>query len=232
MIQRVLLDNFIFFDLETVGLYATLDDASNADPHLAELWIKRCKWLQKQLDSSESKDPGDLWLSKSALHPEFGKVVCASFGLLTPDGNQRITSFFGEDEYDILQKSNKIIANSRIKGFKIAGQNIKNFDIPYLGKRMLINKIVPDTIIQTWNKKPWETSFIDLAEIFAFGAWGQTFSSLDLISHVLGVTGSKDKMEGAQVHENYWNNKLFVEIKDYCEQDVVCTINCFLRISS
>ena len=232
MIQRVLLDSFLFFDIETAGLYPTLQEAKEADPHLAELWVKRCKWLQKQADTSESTDPSDLWLNKSSLHPEFGRVVCVSFGVLTQEGTERITSFYGEDEKDILEKSNKVLANSRSKGFKIAGQNIKNFDVPYLGKRMLINKIVPDSIIQTWNKKPWETSFIDLAEIFAFGAWGQTFSSLDLISHVLGVPTSKDNMDGSQVHENYWENKSFDSIKDYCEQDVVCTINCFLGISS
>jgi DNA polymerase elongation subunit (family B) len=232
MIQRVLLDSFLFFDIETAGLYPTLQEAKEADPHLAELWIKRCKWLHKQVEPGESTDPSDLWLTRSSLHPEFGRVVCVSFGVLTQEGTERITSFYGEDEKDILEKSNKVLANSRSKGFKIAGQNIKNFDVPYLGKRMLINKIVPDSIIQTWNKKPWETSFIDLAEIFAFGAWGQTFSSLDLISHVLGVPTSKDNMDGSQVHENYWENKSFDSIKDYCEQDVVCTINCFLGISS
>jgi DNA polymerase elongation subunit (family B) len=232
MIQRVLLDSFLFFDIETSGLYPTLQELKGADPHLAELWIKRCKWLQKQIDPGESTDPSDLWISKSSLHPEFGRVVCVSFGILTSDGTERITSFYGENEKEILEKSNKILENSRAKGFKIAGQNIKNFDIPFLGKRMLINKIIPDPIIRAWNKKPWETSFVDLAEIFSFGAWGQTFSSLDLISHVLGVPTSKDMMDGSKVHENYWKNRAFEEIKDYCEQDVVCTINCFLEISS
>jgi predicted PolB exonuclease-like 3'-5' exonuclease len=74
---------------------------------------------------------------------------------------------------------------------------------------------------------------MDLAEIFAFGSWGQTFSSLDLISHVLGVPTSKDNMEGSQVHSYYWSGGDSIEsIKDYCEQDVVCTMNCFKEISS
>jgi len=172
-----------------------------------------------------------LWINRASLHPEFGRVVCISFGVFTPEGVERITSFYGEDEKDILEKANKVLSNSRSKSFKLAGQNIKNFDIPYLGKRMLINNITPDPIIQTWNKKPWETSFLDLAEVFSFGAWGQTFSSLDLISHVLGVPTSKDNMEGSQVHEYYWNGDV-ESIKDYCEQDVICTMNCFKRISS
>ena len=103
MIQRVLLDSFLFFDIETAGLYPTLQEAKKEDPHLAELWVKRCKWLQKQVDTSESTDPSDLWLTKSSLHPEFGRVVCVSFGVLTPEGIERITSFYGEDEKDILE---------------------------------------------------------------------------------------------------------------------------------
>lgn len=233
MINKSLIENSIFFDIETAGLYSTLEELKENDKHLADLWVKRCKWLQKQVDPGESTDPSDLWETRASLHPEFGRVVCVSFGVFTPEGLERITSFYGEDEKDILEKSNKVLANSRTKGYKIAGQNIKNFDVPYLGKRMLINKITPDPIIQTWNKKPWETPFLDLAEIFAFGAWGQTFSSLDLISHVLGVPTSKDNMEGSQVHSYYWKGGDSIEsIKDYCEQDVICTMNCFKEISS
>jgi hypothetical protein len=231
MLNKSLIESSIFFDIETAGLYPTLEECKANDPHLAELWVKRCKWLQKNVDQGESTDPNDLWLNKSSLHPEFGRVVCVSFGVFS-SGMEKITSFYGDDERDILEKANKILANSRTKGFKVAGQNIKNFDIPYLGKRMIINSITPDPIIQTWNKKPWETSFVDLAEIFAFGAWGQTFSSLDLISHVLGVPTSKDNLDGSMVHSSYWDKKMFEEIKDYCEQDVVCTMNCFQRLSS
>ncbi len=231
MLHQGILEGSIFFDIETSGLYPTLEEAKIKDPHLSELWVKRCKWLQKQVDPGESTDPSDLWITRSSLHPEFGRIVCVTFGVFTPEGVERLTSFYGEDEKDILEKANKVLANSRSKSYKLAGQNIKNFDVPYLGKRMLINNITPDPIIQTWNKKPWETSFLDLAEIFAFGAWGQTFSSLDLISHVLGIPTSKDNMEGSQVHEYYWGGRVG-DIKSYCEQDVVCTMNCFKRITS
>ena len=234
MIPKSLIETYNFIDIETVGLYPTLSECRKSDPHLADLWIKRCKWLQKNIEAGESSDPEDLWLNKSSLHPEFGKIVCVSFGVFSSDLSlERMNSFYGDDEKEVLEKTNRILANSRTKGFKIAGQNIKNFDIPYLGKRMLINGITPDPIIQTWNKKPWETSFVDLAEIFSFGAWGQTFSSLDLVSHVLGVPTSKDNLDGSKVHNHFWNKDGGLEeIKNYCEQDVYCTMNCFKRISS
>lgn len=231
MIPKSLIDNTLYFDIETAGLYPILKDLKSNDPHLAELWVKRCKWLQKNIEPGESSDPDDLWKNRSSLHPEFGRIVCASFGVFTPEGIEKITSFYGEDEKEILEKSNKVLANARSKSYKLGGQNIKNFDIPFLGKRMLIHSINPDYLIQTWNKKPWETSFVDLAEIFAFGAWGQSFSSLDLISHVLGVPTSKENLEGSMVHETFWNKKMHEEIKDYCEKDVVCTMNCFKKLS-
>jgi len=233
MLPKSLIEVCNFIDIETAGSYSTLSECRDKDPHLADLWIKRCKWLQKNLDAGESSDPNDLWEIKSSLHPEFGKIICVTFGVFSNDLSlERITSFYGDDEKDILEKTNKVLTNSRAKGFKIAGQNIKNFDIPYIGKRMIINNITPDPIIQTWNKKPWETSFVDLAEIFSFGAWGQTFSSLDLISHVLGVPTSKDNLDGSKVHDFYWVKKEIEEIKKYCESDVFCTMNCFKRLSS
>jgi DNA polymerase elongation subunit (family B) len=231
MIPRILLDSSVFIDIETVGLYSSLDEAYTKDRRLADLWIKRCKWLQKNIEPGESSDPHDLWETKASLHPEFGKIICISFGVFS-GSLEKITSFYGDDEKDILEKSNKILANSRSKNFKVAGQNIKNFDIPYIGKRMLINSIVPDVIIQTWNKKPWETSFTDLSEILSFGAWGQTFSSLELVSHVLGVESSKENMDGSKVHGSYWKENRIEDIKDYCESDVLCTMNCFKKLSS
>lgn len=231
MIPKSLIDSLLFIDIETSGLYGTLEDVYYKDPKLAHLWEKRCKWLSKNIEEGESKDPSDLWEKRSSLHPEFGKVVCVTFGVFS-DGTERLTSFYGVDERDILEKTNKILENSRKKGYKIAGQNIKNFDIPYLGKRMLINRITPDPLIQAWNKKPWELPFMDLADIFSFGAWGQTFSSLDLISHSLGIPSPKEDLEGSMVHEYFWKKEAYEEIKTYCERDVVCTMKCFEAISS
>lgn len=231
MIPKSFLDTLLYVDIETAGLYPNFSEVQSKDPKLSQLWEKRCKWLSKNIEETESKEPEELWLGRASLHPEFGRVVCVSFGIFSGE-TERITSFYGENEKDILEKTNKILENSKKKGFKIAGQNIKNFDIPYLGKRMLINGITPDSLIQTWNKKPWETAFVDLAEIFSFGAWGQTFSSLDLISHSLGISSSKDNLEGSKVHEYFWEKKTYEEIKDYCEKDVVCTMKCFSRISS
>lgn len=233
MIDKSYIQNAIYFDIETAGLYPTLEELEKNDPHLAELWHKRCKWLIKNLEPDDPTNHSDLWLKKASLHPEFGRIVCVSFGVWSDEHCllERITSFYGNDEKKILENTNKILENSRKKRYRLAGQNIKNFDVPYLGKRMIINSINPDPLIQTWNKKPWETSFFDLGEVFSFGTWGQSFSSLDLISHVLGVPTSKDNLDGSKVHSHYWDLEKYEEIKNYCEQDVLCTMNCFKRLA-
>jgi 3'-5' exonuclease len=231
MITKAIIENTIYIDIETCGAYESLEDAKIEKPELVRLWEKRCKWLKKNADEGESILPEDLWKNRSSLHPEFGKIICVTFGVFTSSGEEKITTFYGDDEKDILNKTNRILQNSRGKGFNIAGLNIKNFDIPYIGKRMLYNKINPDSSIQSWNKKPWELSYIDLADVFSFGSWGQSFSSLELIAYTLGVESSKGEMDGSDVHDYYWNKDGIEEIKKYCERDVICTMKCFKEIS-
>jgi hypothetical protein len=113
MLTKTIIQNSVIFDIETVGAYKTFQDLQKADPHLADLWIKRCKWLGKKEDV-DTESPEELWISKSALHPEFGKIVCASFGLYE-NGLERVVSFYGQDEEDILLKINKILSKYKDK---------------------------------------------------------------------------------------------------------------------
>ena len=231
MITKQHLQTTLFFDIETTGAYQTLRDLEASDPRLYELWLKRSVWLRKNSPEDQNSSDDEFWLKKSALHAEFSRVVCVSMGAFDQNMNIRINSFCSDDESDILNKTNKVLENSRGKGWRLGGHTIKNFDIPTLGKRMLINGIERSALIQVWSKKPWETGFLDIAEIFSFGAWGQTYTSLDLMSCVLGVNSPKDEMNGAMVHGEFWNNKNFEGIQKYCEGDVRVTMECFLKMS-
>jgi len=124
MITKTIIDNTIYIDIETCGAYESLEEAKIEDSELVRLWEKRCKWLKKNVDEDESTLPEDLWKNRSSLHPEFGKIICVTFGVFTPSGEEKLTSFYGDDEKDILEKTNKILQNSRNKGFNIAGLNI------------------------------------------------------------------------------------------------------------
>lgn len=219
----------LFFDLETVGMTSTYDDLKVANPRLHKLWAL---WQDKYKETNGEQTLSEVWLNKSGLHAEYGKVVCASFGYYDKDMNIKITSFYGDDEKDILTKCAKILNNSDSAGFSLSGYNIKKFDIPFLWKRMLINNITPPKIINVWDKKPWELKFLDIAEMWNGGTWN-SFTSMDTVGALFNVDSSKADLKGDLVHEAYWNKKEIERIKDYCEQDVIATMsiaNNFLNI--
>ena len=230
MISESILKTLLYFDIETTGCYETFEELLNKDPRLAHLWEKRCVWLRKNsgpdlADATEEQ----LWQEKSSLHPEFGRVVCVSFGAYQND-ELKVQSFIG-GEAEILTNTNKVMNNAFTKGMKLAGHTIKNFDIPYLGKRMLVHRVEPSPLIFSLNRKPWDSPFLDISEMFSFGGWGQTHTSLDLMSALLGVNSPKDDMNGSQVHSQFYMHNNIEEIKKYCEKDVVCVADCFKKLS-
>jgi hypothetical protein len=115
---------------------------------------------------------------------------------------------------EILEKSNKVFSNASAKGMKLCGHNIKGFDVPCLGKRMLYNAIEPSKILSIWDKKPWEVPYLDTSEIFAFGSWSQQkYLSLDLLACSLGVDSPNEDIDGSQVHKTFWSDRDFEKIK-------------------
>ena len=229
MISKNDLRKILYFDIETAGIVEKFEDLQRENPRLAKLWEKRSKWLG--LNSGEEfkyYTPNDFWKIKSSLHPEFSKVVCITFGAYSGD-DVRINSFIG-DENEVLTNTNKIFNNASSKGWKLGGHTIKNFDIPFIGKRMLINRIEPSPIIGVINRKPWDSPYIDLSDLFAFGGWGQTHSSLDLMSAVFGHESPKENMDGSLVHQYFYEGRI-EEIKKYCERDVKSLVDCFSSFS-
>ena len=229
MISKEILRKTLYFDIETAGIVDSFNDLEISNPRLAQLWKKRCKWLaQNSGEEAKYYTPSDFWKLKSSLHPEFSKVVCVTFGAYQ-DGVEKlmikVNSLIGE-EAEILNNTNKIFNNANAKGWKLAGHTIKNFDIPFIGKRMIINKINPSILIGALNRKPWESPYLDISDIFSFGGWGQTHSSLDLMSATLGYDSPKDEMDGSQVHQYFYEGRID-EIKKYCEKDVEALMKCF-----
>jgi len=229
MISKDTLRKCLYFDIETAGITSSFEELLEFDPRIAKLWEKRCKWL-KQNSGEEYRDYdcGDFWKIKASLHPEFSKVVCISFGAYHGE-EMKIQSFIGE-EYEILNNTNKVFNNAISKAWKLGGHTIKNFDIPFVGKRMIINKIDPSSLIANLNRKPWESPYLDISEAFSFGGWGQTHTSLDLMSAVLGLESPKEDMDGSMVHQYFYEGRID-DIKKYCEMDVRVLMECFNSFS-
>ena len=121
----------------------------------------------------------------------------------------------------ILNKTNKVLNNAMAKNWKLCGHNIKGFDVPCLGKRMVFNGINPSGNIQIWDKKPWEIPYVDTSDIFAFGSWvQQKYLSLDLLACSLNIPSPKGDLDGSKVNHTYWIEKDYDKISTYCEADV------------
>jgi len=231
------LSKMIFFDVETTTRYATLKDLKKNEPKMAELWEKRCDYLRKRFEENAEMSNDELYLEKAALHPEFNKIVCASFGRvsfkddhvtgITPSAT--IKSYSSENEKEVLQGIHKVFSN--FKTFTFTGHTIKRFDIPVICKRMLINEMSLPPLLLVHNMKPWEMPFVDIAEIWSFGAWQEGFTSLELLSTSLGLDTPKDDIRGEDVSRVFWVEKNLPRIVTYCQKDVLATANVLLKLS-
>lgn len=230
MIKKEDIKNILYFDVETSGGYKTHEDLVLENPRLAKLWEKRAKYFRSNTPGMEDLTDSEIYSHKSGLEPEFGRVVCVSFGVWEED-KYRMTSFYGEDEMEILEKTAKVLSNASAKGMKICGHNIKMFDIPFLGKKMVFKGINLPQNLQLWDKKPWEVPILDTAEFFSFGSWSHKFLGLDLLACSLGIDSPKDDIDGSQVHDTFWVEKDYERIKEYCEKDVVTVMDVLKKVS-
>lgn len=213
-------------DIETVGVTPSFDELVDKYYKLSKLWSERAKWLKERYkDTNGSMDTNALWQAKAGLHPEYGKVICVSFGVFGDDGEKKIQSYYGDDEAEILTKAAAALDRIDEKKRILAGHTIERFDIPFLWKRMLINRISPPSIINTWGKKPWDLNFFDVAKFWSGGAWQESFTSLDTMATIFGVKSPKEGVHGSGVHDLYWYHSGLEPIKTYCEGDISATMD-------
>ena len=226
------LKNIVFFDIETAGSHESLDALQEDNPLLATLWSKRCEYLREKFEENKDLTDEELYLNKAALHPEFNRIVCASFGRIAGDVDSTsmiIKSYSGDDESEILDGIDKVL--TKFNKMNLCGHNIKRFDIPVMGKRFLINgKKLPKSLM-IYDSKPWELPFIDTSDIWSFGAWQEGFASLELIAASLKVPSPKDDIRGEDVHSVFWESSEHSRIAEYCAKDVKVLGDIMLKIS-
>jgi len=226
------INKLLFIDIETVGLYENTEDFIRHNPKLHKIWEDSGYSYFKRNYSEESNLSSDeMFIKKSALLAEFGKIVCISVGFILPNGEIKLDSFYG-DEKDILTKISDLLNRVDKLGFVLCGHNVKNFDLPYIAKRMLINEIRVPSIIPNYKIKPWESRVLDTKEVWNFNSF-RGLSSLDLVCASLGLESPKDgEVNGSNMHKYYYNNNDTNKIKNYCEEDVKCTINLIKKLKN
>lgn len=231
------LTKVVFFDLETAPQYESLDSLSRENPKLFELWKKRSEYLRTRFEENKDLTDSELYTQKAGLSPEFSRIVCASFGRLSfsgdditgPEPSLIIKSYSSEKESEILAGIQKVFTS--FAAYKFCGHNIKRFDVPMMCKRILINGEQLPKGLQIQNLKPWEMPFIDTSELWSFGAWQEGFTSLELLTTVLGLETSKDDIKGSDVADVFWIEKDLDRISTYCEKDVFAVAQTILKLS-
>ena len=229
MIQ-VPLTKLLFFDIETVGLHKDYDGLEQNHPALTKQFNNYFDWFQKRFPEDQGLDPQQVFVNRAALVPEFSKIVCASFAFVGPDGKTHAQTFSGDDEKEILLGINALLNKVFKLDFWLCGHNIKNFDIPVLNKRMVINGIKPSPLLPSFDTKPWEIKAIDTKDVWQYGAY-TAIGSLDLMCSCLDIPTPKGgDVTGDKVHDCYWNKGMLKEIGEYCERDVDVLIDAIIKL--
>lgn len=222
------LERILFLDIETVPQCPNYDDLS---PEMAQLWDEKSKALQKRTPDRYPSEwtPKDTFANGAGIYAEFGKIVCISVGVVYHDENNdrciRTKSFVGDDEREILKEFSLLLDK---KNYVICGHNIKEFDIPYICRRMLLNGLPLPPTLRIAGKKPWEVSFLDTLELWRFGDY-KNYTSLKILTTIFGIPSPKDDIDGSQVATVYYEEKNVKRIAIYCEKDVLATAQLLLR---
>lgn len=224
------LNKLLFIEVATASQEKSFPELENKNPTMAEIFGDSRFSLAERFPEIRYVDstPIDFFYNKCAgIYPEFGKIVCVSLGALDNDGKVKISTFKG-DEKDILLKVRAVLDKASQK-YTLCGHNIKSFDIPYLGKRYLINGLKPPVLLPTHETKPWEIKALDTREIWTFGGF-KSFSSLTIIANLLGIE-NKSTVEGEEISDYYWNNEID-KVVEYCENEIKLTIEIIKKYNS
>ncbi len=223
MISKFNLEDILFLDIETVPetqYFSELDETKQS------LWENKSKYQRKdEYTPEEFYDRAGIWA-------EFGKIVCISVGYFNFQGQRRmfrVTSFYG-DEITILKDfKNLLITHFSQTKHLLCAHNGKEFDFPYIARRMIIHNIELPYKLNLFGKKPWEVPHLDTLELWKFGDY-KTYTSLKLLTHVLGIPSPKDDIDGSEVYSVYYEEGDIDRIITYCEKDTIAVAQIFLRL--
>ena len=225
MLEKVRLDKVLFLDIETVPQIYHFEEM---DETAKTLFEGKTRFLMK-----EDKQIEEVYNERAGIYAEFGKIICISVGFVNESstGKQiRMKSFYHEDEETLLRQFKKLLDDHYNTEYHIlCGHNAKEFDFPYICRRMLIHGIQLPKLLDIAGKKPWEISHLDTMELWKFGDY-KAYTSLALLCHVFQIPTPKDDISGADVARVYYEEKDLERIKVYCEKDVVALIQLFLRM--
>lgn len=221
MLAHINLQQVLFLDIETVPQYQNFEEMPE---YLQKLWDKKSSGIRKETSVEEFYNKAGIWA-------EFGKIVCISIARIKFDSNTpqlRIKSFFGSDEKEILTQFLEIL-NKLPQKVLLCAHNGKDFDFPYICRRLLINALPIPSILNITGKKPWEINHLDTLELWRFGDF-KHYISLDLLANILGIESPKAMVDGSMVKDLFYLEKDLEKIANYCQLDVQTIAQILLKL--
>jgi len=228
MITNLELENLFIFDIETVPQYQSFEELEKNNKLLADVWKNKFS-LRFTKDGSLTYE--EAYIQKAALYPEFGKIICISFGKIFENEEIKLHNVsIGDsdfDEHKFLLKIANIFRKNDTRS--LSGFNVVNFDIPYLYKKFIIHEISIPNQFKVQNLKPWEYKFYDLMKYYMFNSYDMI--SLNLLCISLGIESPKELMDGGDVLDYFYNKKDLSKIGEYCNKDVESVAKIFIKLS-
>lgn len=217
MLENIKITNVLFLDVETAPLVYKYKDLPEK---MKPLWDSKFRFNQTETPESLYK--------KAGIYAEFAKIICISVGYFN-DGNFRVKSFSGHDEKMILEDFSALLnKHFNRKEHLLCAHNGKEFDFPFLCRRMLINGLKLPKTLNIAGKKPWEINHLDTMELWKFGDY-KNYTSLNLLAGIFNIPTPKDDMDGSDVARVYWEEKNLKRIVTYCQKDVLTVAQLLLR---
>jgi len=222
MLDKINLEHILFLDIETVPQSEHFEEL---DETTQQLWEAKTAFQRK-----EEITPEDFY-ERAGIMAEFGKIICISVGFFRTKGNNRqfrVTSFYGQEETILKDFKNLLETHFDRPEHLLCAHNGKEFDFPYIARRMIISGIEVPSKLKLFGKKPWEIAHLDTMDLWKFGDY-KNYTSLKLLAHVLGIPSPKDDIDGSQVRQVFYEEKNIDRIIEYCEKDTITVAQIFLR---
>ena len=222
MISKLNLENILFLDIETVP---EVKEFKNLDSAKQELWEQKSKYQRRDEFTAEE------FYASSGIWAEFGKIICISVGYFAFKGDSRkfrVTTFYGEEKKLLKDFKNLLISHFSQAKHLLCAHNGKEFDFPYIARRMIIHGIELPFKLNLFGKKPWEVPHLDTMELWKFGDF-KNYTSLKLLTHVLGIPSPKDDIDGSDVYRVFYEENDLSRIIEYCERDTIAVAQIILK---
>jgi len=219
MLEQYDLHNIMVLDIETVPQYPGFGDAPE---HIKKLWDQKTAYSRKE-------DTAEEFYGRAGIWAEFGKIICISVGIFTRGKGTglRVKSFFSDDEKELLIKFGDLL-NTQPSSLILCAHNGKEFDFPYICRRLLINGLKIPAQLEIAGKKPWEINHLDTMELWKFGDY-KNYTSLNLLTTIFNIPTPKDDIDGSMVGKVYWEENDLQRIATYCQKDVMATAQLLRR---